>query len=199
MIKNDSELSATFSAIPSNQLIVIEDVDAQSTVLHNRKFEINSIDKFVNAKYIDNNVQNFTSSDFSLSVFLACLDGHLISEGNIIIMTTNHIDFLDPACIRPGQIDVHFKLGYCTHYQLNKMFKNNINESGIPVNVLKNINENVLPPCEVMALMSLYQNEQEQVVIENLIKIANQYNNNHKNICKIENITIKDKKRKCSI
>jgi Cdc6-like AAA superfamily ATPase len=95
IIKDDSELSATFSAIPSNQLIVLEDVDAQSTVLHNRNEKININKSFVNEKSIS--IENLlkkrelTNSHFSLSAFLACLDGHIISEGNIIIMTTNHV------------------------------------------------------------------------------------------------------------
>ncbi|CAG8575397.1 18924_t:CDS:2 [Rhizophagus irregularis] len=117
-----------FSAVPSNQLIVLKDVDAQSTVLHNR-------------------------------------------NGNIIIMTTNHIDFLDPACIRPGRMDVHLELGYCTHYQLNKMF-NLVFDSGLSENVLKTINENLLP-CEVMTLLSLYHKDQDQLIKLLLISLMN--------------------------
>ncbi|GBC45622.2 mitochondrial chaperone BCS1 isoform X2 [Rhizophagus irregularis DAOM 181602=DAOM 197198] len=108
---------------------------------------------------------------FSLSAFLACLDGHIISEGNIIIMTTNHIDFLDPACIRPGRMDVHLELGYCTHYQLNKMF-NLVFDSGLSENVLKTINENLLP-CEVMTLLSLYHKDQDQLIKLLLISLMN--------------------------
>jgi hypothetical protein len=40
MINDYSELSAIFSAVPSNQLIVLEDVDAQSTVLYKRNAKI---------------------------------------------------------------------------------------------------------------------------------------------------------------
>ncbi|RIA93895.1 P-loop containing nucleoside triphosphate hydrolase protein, partial [Glomus cerebriforme] len=117
-ITDDNELSAAFSDVPENQIIVLEDVDAQSKVLHKRTSNSSSSNtKSSNSSKVD------SSSKFSLSTFLGCLDGHTLSEGNIIIMTTNHIDILDPACIRPGRMDVHLDLGYCTHYQIKKMFK----------------------------------------------------------------------------
>ncbi len=202
MIKDDSELSAMFSAVPSNQLIVLEDVDAQSIVLHNRNVKINK--NFVDEKSITISNENLskkqesTNPHFSLSTFLACLDGHIISEGNIIIMTTNHIDFLDPACIRPGRMDVHLELGYCTHYQLNKMFKLIINDSGLSENILKTINENLLPPCEVMTLMSLYHKDQDQIVINRLNELAKKYkakNENTENNIEIID-SVRNKKRK---
>lgn len=59
----------------------------------------------------------------SLLTFLACLDSHILSERNIIIMTTNHIDYLDPACIWPDWIDLHLEFGYYTQYQISKLFK----------------------------------------------------------------------------
>ncbi|ORY37001.1 P-loop containing nucleoside triphosphate hydrolase protein [Rhizoclosmatium globosum] len=50
-------------------------------------------------------------------------DGHMLNENVIIIMTSNHPEVLDPALIRPGRIDLHLSLGYCTHYQLNRMYQ----------------------------------------------------------------------------
>jgi len=191
MIKDDKELSATFSTIPPNQLIVLEDVDTQSTVLHKRKAGIEVEEKIaVNNDLFQNkelsNEKIFITT-FSLSTFLACLDGHKISEGNIIIMTTNHVDVLDPACIRPGRMDVHLELNYCTHYQLNKLFKIIINDAGISEDMLKNIPEKLLPPCEVTTLMLLYHKDQDNIVIKKLYELAN---------CKNKKEIFSNKKRK---
>ncbi|RIA81311.1 P-loop containing nucleoside triphosphate hydrolase protein, partial [Glomus cerebriforme] len=115
-ILDDNKLSAAFSSVPANQIIVLEDVDTQSKILHKRESSsfINSIE------YIGKKGENSTSTDkkdgngkstgpsfadFSLSTFLGCLDGSILNEGMIIIMTTNHIEHLDPACIRPGRMD----------------------------------------------------------------------------------------------
>lgn len=43
------------------------------------------------------------------------VDGLWSSSGHerILIFTTNHVDRLDPALIRPGRMDKHIHMGYC--------------------------------------------------------------------------------------
>lgn len=52
----------------------------------------------------------------TLSGFLNFIDGLWSSIGDerIIIFTTNHKDKLDPALLRPGRMDVHIHMSYCT-------------------------------------------------------------------------------------
>ncbi|POG73828.1 P-loop containing nucleoside triphosphate hydrolase protein, partial [Rhizophagus irregularis DAOM 181602=DAOM 197198] len=171
-ISDDNELSAAFSSVPANQIIVLEDVDTQSKVLHKRTKKSSSFFSTIESLSIDKKDNTGPSglngpmgpslfSKFSLSTFLGCLDGNILAEGNIIIMTTNHVEHLDPACIRPGRMDVHLDLGYCTHYQIRKMYKT-ISENPkaeFPKDILEKIPERLLPPCEVMMTMVLYRND----------------------------------------
>ncbi|CAG8665154.1 16635_t:CDS:2 [Cetraspora pellucida] len=178
-IISDNEMSAAFSSVPSNQIIVLEDVDAQSKILHKRRSDDD--DKY--SKGISSNDNNKggkgSGSGFSmisLSNFLGCLDGHILSEGNIIIMTTNHVEHLDPACIRPGRMDVHLNLEYCTHYQIRKMYRSIVEnqKAEFPENVLQKIPENLLPPCEVMMTMVLYRNEISHIP-EKVLELVEKY------------------------
>ncbi|TMW88418.1 hypothetical protein EJD97_018590 [Solanum chilense] len=52
----------------------------------------------------------------TLSGLLNFIDGLWSSCGDerIIIFTTNHIEKLDPALLRPGRMDVHIHMTYCT-------------------------------------------------------------------------------------
>ena len=52
----------------------------------------------------------------TLSGLLNFIDGLWSSCGDerIIVLTTNHKDRLDPALLRPGRMDVHIHLTYCT-------------------------------------------------------------------------------------
>ncbi len=41
-----------------------------------------------------------------------------LSEERLVFMTTNHIEFLDPALIRPGRVDAVHKIGDATAFQV---------------------------------------------------------------------------------
>ncbi|KAF3657124.1 putative transcription factor ORG2-like [Capsicum annuum] len=55
-------------------------------------------------------------SEVTLSGLLNFIDGLWSSCGDerIIIFTTNHIEKLDPALLRPGRMDMHIHMSYCT-------------------------------------------------------------------------------------
>ena len=53
----------------------------------------------------------------TFSGLLNALDGVSSAEGRIILMTTNHVERLDPALIRPGRADVKLLLENATAEQ----------------------------------------------------------------------------------
>lgn len=98
-------MSAAFSSIPANQILVLEDVDTQSKVLHKRRggsSDSSSNDNSSKDKIAgpSNKGGSDSFSKFSLSTFLSCCDGHILAEGIILIITTNHIEVLDPGTIQ---------------------------------------------------------------------------------------------------
>ncbi|KAJ5474112.1 hypothetical protein N7475_003678 [Penicillium sp. IBT 31633x] len=86
-----------FSELPPHCIILLEDVDAAGL---GRRDDTNA------------DQENNSSSEVTLSGLLNVLDGVSSQEGRVLVMTTNHIEHLDKALIRPGRIDkkVHFKL-----------------------------------------------------------------------------------------
>lgn len=59
----------------------------------------------------------------TFSGLLNALDGVASSEGRIIFMTTNHVETLDHALIRPGRVDLREYVGDATPSQIKKMFQ----------------------------------------------------------------------------
>lgn len=47
----------------------------------------------------------------TFSGLLNCLDGVASTEARILFMTTNYLERLDPALIRPGRVDVKEYIG----------------------------------------------------------------------------------------
>lgn len=57
----------------------------------------------------------------SIQGLLNVLDGLLTPHGMITFMTTNHVEELDDALIRPGRADKRYELGYLTQDQLDRL------------------------------------------------------------------------------
>jgi chaperone BCS1 len=94
---SDSKLMKLFSELPPHCIVLLEDVDAAG---------MGRRDEF------DTDQENKSSSAVTLSGLLNVLDGVSSQEGRVLVMTTNHIEHLDEALIRPGRADkkVHFQL-----------------------------------------------------------------------------------------
>lgn len=97
----DDRLIQSQSVLPERSIILLEDVDC---VFSER-------DK--NDRY---------SSQVTFSGLLNTLDGVVSTEQRVVFMTTNHIERLDPALIRPGRVDVSKYIGDASAYQAKKMF-----------------------------------------------------------------------------
>jgi mitochondrial chaperone BCS1 len=67
-------------------------------------------------------IPNRYQSSVTFSGFLNALDGVASSEERIIFMTTNHLQELDPALIRPGRVDVPVLLDDATPSQGRRLF-----------------------------------------------------------------------------
>lgn len=125
--------------IPQNQRIIIfEDIDAMGTVIKDRDIVKNEKKQKKNKKnqYSDDESTPIQSTiidkllkatddkcNNNLSYLLNVLDGLNECSGRIIIMTTNKIDQLDKALIRPGRIDIKIEFEKCTRYDIAMMIQ----------------------------------------------------------------------------
>ncbi|PVU86448.1 hypothetical protein BB559_003741 [Furculomyces boomerangus] len=101
----DDRLNYLLTVAPERSIILLEDIDAA-----------------FNKVRTSNDQGGYQGSMVTFSGLLNALDGVSSSEERIIFMTTNHIERLDPALIRPGRVDYKVYLGNATDYQINAMF-----------------------------------------------------------------------------
>ncbi len=109
------------------RVYVFEDIDADDKVVHQRpqQTEPPSI-KEVTPKDIAKSVVEKASKYFktlTLSGLLNALDGVLELNKAIIVMTTNHVEKLDKALIRPGRITLNIELKKMLAVEANKMIR----------------------------------------------------------------------------
>ncbi|CAI0392396.1 unnamed protein product [Linum tenue] len=105
-ISDDSELRRVLLATANRSILVIEDIDCGGD-LPDRK-------------------------TITLSGLLNFIDGLWSSCGDerIIVFTTNHKDRLDSALLRPGRMDMHIHMSYCTSQGLKVLVQNYLGRDG---------------------------------------------------------------------
>uniref|UniRef100_A0A914XDC1 Mitochondrial chaperone BCS1 n=1 Tax=Plectus sambesii TaxID=2011161 RepID=A0A914XDC1_9BILA len=104
---DDDRLNHLLNTAPPNSIVLLEDVDA---AFHSREDHPS-----LKAAY-----EGMTR--VTLSGLLNAIDGVACAEERILFMTTNYVERLDPALIRPGRIDVKEYFGNCTDYMIGQMF-----------------------------------------------------------------------------
>jgi hypothetical protein len=124
-------------SIPLDQRIyVLEDIDCQSDLVMERALKndpqeneesdtsaLQSVKTNPNKPYTYNNPVQTGSEKLDLSFLLNILDGVLEIPGRIVIMTSNYIDKLDHALIRPGRIDIIANFKKCVNKTLLEMIE----------------------------------------------------------------------------
>ena len=112
-LSNDQLINYVRS-IPSKSIILIEDIDTVKTT-HDRNKVKDDVEKPENNK-MDENVNKL-----NLETLLNILDGYSFLYENIIFFTTNHVEKLDPALIRPGRMDEQYEFTYACKKQIRNM------------------------------------------------------------------------------
>uniref|UniRef100_A0A915AYD2 Mitochondrial chaperone BCS1 n=2 Tax=Parascaris univalens TaxID=6257 RepID=A0A915AYD2_PARUN len=104
---DDDRLNHLLNTPPPNSIVLLEDVDA-------------AFNSRADAVQKQKAYEGLTRVTFS--GLLNAIDGVACAEERILFMTTNHVERLDPALIRPGRVDVKKYFGYCKGSMLAKMF-----------------------------------------------------------------------------
>ncbi|XP_030499647.2 AAA-ATPase At3g50940 [Cannabis sativa] len=103
----NSDLRKLLIAMANRSILVVEDIDC-SVNFEDRNKTV--------AESSSTSPTGSTEKKVTLSGLLNFIDGLWSSCGDerIIIFTTNHKERLDPALLRPGRMDVHVHMSYCT-------------------------------------------------------------------------------------
>ena len=108
----------------------------------------------------------------TLSGLLNFIDGLWSSCGDerIIIFTTNHKERLDPALLRPGRMDVHVHMSYCTPCGFRLLAANylGIKDHSLFAEIEQQISSTEVTPAEVAE--ELIKSDDPEVSLQGLIE-----------------------------
>ncbi|GFP82014.1 probable mitochondrial chaperone bcs1 [Phtheirospermum japonicum] len=161
-IYSNSDLRRTLLCTNNKSIIVIEDIDC-SVQMHDREG--------------DSDDHGDSSDKLTLSGVLNFIDGLWSTCGDerIIIFTTNHKEKLDPALLRPGRMDMHIHMGYCTPEGFDVLAFNYLGIKDHPRLVLEIkelIREIEITPAEVAE--HLMRNEDVDLALQGVLDLLKQ-------------------------
>merc|ERR1712154_482024 len=100
--------------------------------------------------------QTEKSSEIKLSDLLEAFDGVLEMGGRMMVMTTNHLEKLDPALIRPGRVNLSLEFKRCTKQAIGEFFETFF--PNIPLD-MENVQDGVWTPAEVAQICINHQDD----------------------------------------
>jgi mitochondrial chaperone BCS1 len=99
---DDDKLSGLMQNLPARSAVLLEDIDAV---------------------FVGRDKPEGQASKLSFNGLLNALDGVTAQEGCLVFLTTNHLERLDPALIRPGRCDLHLLINNASSGQIAGMLR----------------------------------------------------------------------------
>jgi len=120
---DDASLATLARNVRPNSLLLLEDVDAAVPSRTNVETEAKTKTPAPVASSEGTDcVAEKERKGITLSGLLNILDGVLTPDGIMVVMTTNRINVLDPALIRPGRVDLKMEFPFATRMQILQSF-----------------------------------------------------------------------------
>ncbi|EXC35431.1 putative mitochondrial chaperone bcs1 [Morus notabilis] len=179
-LRANTDLKKLLIAMANRSILVVEDIDC-TVDFHDRN-------KNADKSGVDFNGNR--ANQLTLSGLLNFVDGLWSSCGDerIIIFTTNHKEKLDPALLRPGRMDVHVHMSYCTPCGFRLLASNylGIKDHLLFAEIEQRVHSTEVTPAEIAE--ELVKNDDPDIALQGLIEFLK--------VKKRENEEAKAKKQK---
>jgi chaperone BCS1 len=118
---SDRSLLSAVNQVPRNSVLLFEDIDCMRGGQSRAGADSGSGQ---NPPATVNTKENVSSQNgITLSGLLNVLDGFYAPSGVLFVMTTNHVEKLDQALLRPGRIDYKLYLGKASDHQKMELYR----------------------------------------------------------------------------
>jgi chaperone BCS1 len=117
----DRSLMSAINQVPRNSVLLFEDIDCMRGGQSRARTDSSGGQEGSAALSTKENVS--AQNGITLSGLLNVLDGFHAPTGVLFVMTTNHVEKLDQALLRPGRIDYKLYLGRASDHQKVELYR----------------------------------------------------------------------------
>lgn len=118
---NDRSLMSAVNQVPANSVLLFEDIDCMRGSQSREGLNFGGGKSGTMTPGTKENTSS--STGVSLPGLLNVVDGFHAPSGVLFVMTTNHVEKLDPALLRPGRIDNKLFLGKASDQQKAELYR----------------------------------------------------------------------------
>ncbi|TVU45863.1 hypothetical protein EJB05_05368, partial [Eragrostis curvula] len=158
-VDSNSDLRRLLIGMSNRSILVVEDIDCTIEMKQREESGSNSTDEEKGEHKV------------TLSGLLNFIDGlwSTSGEGRIIIFTTNYKERLEPALLRPGRMDMHIHMGYCTPESFRILANNyhSVECHAIYPKIEELIKEVMVTPAEVAEVLT--RNDNTDAALHDLV------------------------------
>jgi chaperone BCS1 len=141
----DERLQYLLAHAPPRSLLLLEDIDGAVAPTSGPTAE-----------------PSYGGARLTFSGLLNALDGVAASDERIIFMTTNRVDVLPPALVRPGRVDLKIYVGLATQNQFKRMYLRFFpDESQKAEEFAEILRETPMSMAEVQGFFMFFKNDPE--------------------------------------
>jgi mitochondrial chaperone BCS1 len=115
---NDRSLMSAVNQVPANSVLLFEDIDCTK---NSKARAVADASRSLSARTEKEDAA--VLNGVTLSGLLNVLDGFYAPANVLFVMTTNHVEVLDEALLRPGRIDYRLYLGGATDRQKTELYR----------------------------------------------------------------------------
>lgn len=122
---DENTLTLLFQSLPERCIVLFEDVDQAGIQKRKSEKPLLETPEEINGKeciVAEAPGRERPLNSLTLAAVLNVTDGVSAQDGRVLMMTTNHIDQLDPALIRPGRVDMKAFFGCAQRFAIAELF-----------------------------------------------------------------------------
>lgn len=144
---DDGKLLSLLNGVRPRSIVLLEDIDA--TGVKRDGDEVTGI---------------------SFSGLLNAIDGVAAQEGNLIIKTTNRLEKLDPALVRPGRVDRQWCFDLADRYQAVGLFRGFFPDSLRAEDFARSVDAGRHSPAEIQGHLMKHRGDPDAAITEWVIE-----------------------------